>query len=103
VCSIVWQGAGKAASSIVKKYRRPRGKGEKNVSTSRVILMGDMALNKKVFSIGSVYDESDEKRYWLERTPEERLAALELNRKLVYGYDPSTARLQRDLEVIDQA
>jgi hypothetical protein len=37
--------------------------------------------------------------YWHSRTPQERLAALELMRQKAYGYDPATARLQRVLEI----
>jgi hypothetical protein len=33
------------------------------------------------------------------KTPCERLQAVELMRQIVYGYDPSTTRLQRVLEV----
>lgn len=46
--------------------------------------------------------ESDEKEYWLSKTPEERLQALELMRQIIYNYDPATARLQRVLEIIQR-
>ena len=57
-------------------------------------------MDKSAFSVVSLDDESDEKEYWLSKTPLERLAALELMRQIAYGYDPNTARLQRFFEVV---
>ncbi|MFQ5631539.1 MAG: hypothetical protein ACE5I1_22435 [bacterium] len=51
-------------------------------------------MDKTAFSVASLYDESDEKECWLSKTPLERLEALELMRQWMYGYDPSTERLQ---------
>jgi len=59
-------------------------------------------INKKAFSMSSLSDESDEKLYWLSKTPRERLIATELMRQINYGYDPTTARLQRVLEIVEQ-
>ena len=56
-------------------------------------------LDKTAFSVASLTDESDEKEYWLTKSPYERLRALELMRQIIYGYDPSTERLQRFFEV----
>ena len=50
------------------------------------------------FSIGSLFDKSDDKEYWLSKTPDERLQAVELMRHIIYG-DEATKRLQRILEV----
>jgi hypothetical protein len=58
----------------------------------------DIKVDRSAFSIGRLSDASDEKAYWLSRSPADRLAALELMRRIVYGYDPTTARLQRLLE-----
>ena len=60
----------------------------------------DFAMDKTVISVGSVSGESDEKRYWWSKSPQERLEAMELMRQILYGYDPSTERLQRVLEVV---
>jgi hypothetical protein len=57
-------------------------------------------IDKKAFSIASLHSESDEKAFWLSKTPAERLEAMEWMRQINYGYDPATARLQRVLEVI---
>jgi hypothetical protein len=58
-------------------------------------------LNKSVVTISSLTDDSDEKDYWLSVTPEERLIALETMRQINYGYDPTTARLQRFFEIAE--
>jgi hypothetical protein len=56
-------------------------------------------MDKAAFSVVSLYDESDEKQYWLSKTPHERLRAVEFLRQIAYAYDPSSERLQRVLEV----
>lgn len=56
-------------------------------------------MDKSTISVVSLFDPSDEHAYWLSRTPDERLAALELLRVINYGYDPASARLQRVLTV----
>lgn len=63
--------------------------------------LSSLKIDKTAFSVGSLLDPSDEKAYWLSKTPYERLQALELMRQIVYGYDPSTTRLQRVFEVVD--
>ena len=52
--------------------------------------------------MASLFDQSDEKEYWLSKTPEERLEAVELMRQIIYGYDPSATRLRRDVFEIVQ-
>ncbi|MBM3235983.1 hypothetical protein FJZ31_06750 [Candidatus Poribacteria bacterium] len=56
-------------------------------------------MDKSVLSVTSLFDEADEKAYWLSKTPHERLEAVELMRQINYGYNPITSRLQRVLEV----
>ena len=58
-----------------------------------------LRMDKSVLSVTSLFDESDEKAYWLSKTPHERLEAVELMRQINYGYNPITSRLQRVLEV----
>ena len=55
-------------------------------------------MNKKAFSVAKLTDESDEKAFWLTKSPVERLKVVEYLRQLAYGYDPATERLQRFLE-----
>ncbi len=59
-------------------------------------LLQDMKMDKSQFSIA---DLSDEAAYWQAQTPQARLEALELMRQVMYGYDSSTARLERLFEV----
>lgn len=63
-------------------------------------LIESARLDKTAFSVGSLDDEPDDRAYWLSRTPAERLRALELLRRLNYGHERATARLQRVLEVV---
>ena len=56
-------------------------------------------LDRNAFSVASLTDETDEKEYWLAKTPHERLRAMELMRQIIYGYRPSTLRLQRVLTI----
>lgn len=58
----------------------------------------DIKVDRSALSIGRLSDPSDEKAYWLSQSPADRLAALELMRRIMYGYDPTTTRLQRLLE-----
>ena len=59
-------------------------------------------FNKKYFDIANLKEESDEKKYWLSRTPMERLEALEYYRQVIYGYDPASSRLQRFFEIVQR-
>ena len=61
--------------------------------------MNEFKINKKAFSVASITDESDEKKYWLSKSPSERFEAAEFLRQIVYGYDPTTTRLQRFFEI----
>ncbi len=56
-------------------------------------------IDKTAFSVGHLYDGGDEKQYWHLRTPQERIQAIEAMRKILYGEDATTARLQRIFEV----
>lgn len=58
-------------------------------------------LDRSALSIVALDHSDDDLAYWLGRTPAERLAAVELNRRLVYGHDRATSRLQRLLEVAE--
>lgn len=58
-------------------------------------------LNKSFVIISALDDESDEKEYWLNVSPEERLIALEKLRQINYGYDATAARLQRFFEIAE--
>jgi len=61
-------------------------------------LMQEIKMDKTQFSMADLWDETDETAYWQTQTPQARLEALELMRQMMYGYDPSTARLERFFE-----
>jgi len=63
----------------------------------------NLKIDKTSFSTRSLYDESDEKKYWLSKTPQERINAVELMRQMIYGYNPLTTRLQRFFEIAELA
>ena len=60
-------------------------------------------VDKEVFSVLSSFEEAakEDKAYWHSKTPQERMAALELMRQINYDYDPTTERLQRVLEIAE--
>ena len=60
-------------------------------------------MDKEEFSVLSSFEEANEadKAYWHSKTPRERMEALELMQQINYGYDPTTERLQRVLEIVE--
>ncbi|HEV8715893.1 MAG TPA: hypothetical protein VGX03_24080 [Candidatus Binatia bacterium] len=63
-----------------------------------------LALDRTAFSVTSLQEqEAEEKQYWRNKTPYERLQAVEAIRQIVYGYDPTSTRLQRVFEVAERA
>jgi hypothetical protein len=60
-------------------------------------------LNRTVFKVLSSFEEADmeDKKYWLSRTPHERLQYMELLRRINHG-SAATARLQRVLEIAER-
>lgn len=59
----------------------------------------DLKMDKTAFSVVSLEEADDELSYWLSKTPEERLRAVELIRQTLYGYTHASAGLQRVLTV----
>lgn len=55
-------------------------------------------LDKTFFEVVEI-DHSDDLSYWLSRPPRERLEAIEVMRKTMFGHDRVSARLQRVLTV----
>lgn len=61
-------------------------------------------LDRSVVTIGTLdQDPLEETRFWLSKTPEERLMALELLRMRLAGYDNTVPRLQRFFTVTERA
>jgi hypothetical protein len=65
------------------------------------LLLEEYQLNRSAVSIANLTDMNDEKSYWLQTTPKERLRALEMMRQINYGYDATTTRLQRIFEIVE--
>ena len=53
-------------------------------------------MDRHAFSVVALKDQQeDEKSYWRNKTPHERLQAVETTRQMIYGYDPASTGLQR--------
>jgi hypothetical protein len=57
-------------------------------------------LDRGVLETAELTSKSNDRQYWLSKTPDERFEALEILRQIAYGYDPATERLQRVFEVV---
>ena len=57
-------------------------------------------VDRTAFSVASSFEDADaeDDAYWLSRTPAERLAHLELLRRINYG-DAATGRSQKVIEI----
>jgi hypothetical protein len=61
-------------------------------------------LDRSIITVETLeQDPLEETRFWLTKTPVERLAALELLRMRIAGYDNSVPRLQRLFTVTERA
>ena len=58
-------------------------------------------LDKTRLTVSSLYDSTEEKQYWLAFEKADRLNAVEINRRMVYGKDRTSSRLQRFLEIAE--
>lgn len=82
--------------SAVKKRRtkaKPRSNPKLLIDTARV--------DRRALDVVDLHEQGNDVAYWRTRSVNERLEALELMRQIAYGYDPSTERLQRILEVVE--
>jgi hypothetical protein len=61
-----------------------------------------LTIDRMVFSVVSLDEESDEIDYWLIQSPQERLVHMERLRRINYGHR-ATERLQRVFEVVELA
>ncbi len=59
------------------------------------------SLNKKIVSVTSLDDIEEEKKNWISKSPLERIEAIEINRRMIYGQDRVTSRLQRFFETAE--
>ena len=59
------------------------------------------SLNKKVVNVTTLHDIDEEKKYWFSKSPLERIEAIEIQRRMIYGHDRVTSRLQRFFETAE--
>jgi hypothetical protein len=61
-------------------------------------------MDRRTLSVVPLAEQDDlDKRYWRDKSPHERLQAVEETRQMIYGYDPASTRLRRVLEVAKRA
>lgn len=65
-------------------------------------MIDKLQMDKTVFSIGTLEEQGNDREYWASKTPSERLQALEIMRQVMYGYDPTTTRLQRVFTIAER-
>jgi len=61
------------------------------------------SLNKMIVDVTSLDDIEDDKKYWLSKSPAERIEAIEINRRMIYGQDRVASRLQSVFETAELA
>jgi len=57
-------------------------------------------INKNFFDVVDLH-KADDESYWLRRSAVERMDAIEFMRKVMFGHDRVTERLQRVLEIAE--
>ena len=57
-------------------------------------------IRRDVFEVVDLH-EVDDSNYWLDRSPIERIEAIEFMRKVMFGYDRVSERLQRVLTIAE--
>jgi hypothetical protein len=62
----------------------------------------ERAVDRTAFSVIDLETPTNDLLYWLTKTPEERLRALELTRQTLHGYSFPPPRLQRVLEIAER-
>ena len=62
--------------------------------------LNHIKMDKTAFSVTTLSEKTNDREYWLSKTPQERMQALELMRQINYGYDPTTARMEKVLEIV---
>jgi hypothetical protein len=62
--------------------------------------LDDLAVDRRFIERAELGAKSNDRQYWLSKTPAKRFEALEIVRQIAYDYDPATARLQRVFEIV---
>jgi hypothetical protein len=61
--------------------------------------LSPVTMDKTFISISHIFDPSDESKYWLSKTIEERLQVMEYLREINYGKKLLSQRIRRVLEI----
>jgi hypothetical protein len=64
--------------------------------------LDDIRIDRTAVHVYELGKEPKEWEYWLTKPPEERWSAMELLRIMNYGYDSTSAGLQRLLKVVER-
>lgn len=59
----------------------------------------NLKLDKTKISVSNLFDNTEEKQFWLSRTPQERLAQVERLRRIAFG-EEATKRMKKVLEIV---
>lgn len=62
--------------------------------------MFEEKIKKNIIEVVDLH-EADDTAYWLKRSTTERIEAIEFMRKVMFGHDRVSARLQRVLEIAE--
>jgi hypothetical protein len=63
--------------------------------------MPDDRIDKTSFSIHNLEKNQTDLSYWICKSPQDRISAIEMLRRINYGKDISTRRLQRLLKITE--
>ena len=58
-------------------------------------------IGRNSFSVHDLLEEDTDLGYWLEQTPQDRIYAIEMMRRINYGNDIATTRLCRFFEIAE--
>ena len=62
----------------------------------------EIKIDRTKLTFSNSFDDPEEKEYWAARTAEERMQAMEMMRRVAFGYDEDSGRLQRILEFAER-
>ena len=68
-------------------------------AVSQSSIAPSLVVNRSTVVVQSLHDEPDDRGWWWTRPVSERLAAIEIMRRTVYGRAATDGRLQRVLEI----
>jgi hypothetical protein len=63
----------------------------------------ELRIDRTAFSIVPLSEAGNDVAFWLSRTAEERRQGIETSRRVLYGEEATSGRLQRILEIVKRA